>query len=91
MFLDESTKCATIKDKDGNMALHSACECDKPSSKVILRLIQANPKALKKRDKEGNLPLHSVSKFDFPKPKNDIPSNTASPICTLRSTGTGAW
>ena len=60
MFLDESTKCATIKDKDGNMALHSACECDKPSSKVILRLIQANPKALEKRDKEGNLPLHSA-------------------------------
>ena len=60
MFLDESTKCATIKDKDGNMALHSACECDKPSSKVILRLIQANPKALEKRDKEKNLPLHSA-------------------------------
>ena len=60
MFLDESTKCATIEDKDGNMALHSACECDKPSSKVILRLIQANPKALEKRDKEKNLPLHSA-------------------------------
>jgi ankyrin repeat protein len=58
--LDESTKCATIKDKDGNMALHSACECQKPSSKVILRLIQANPKALEKRDKEKNLPLHSA-------------------------------
>ena len=50
MFLDESTKCATIKDKDGNMALHSACECHKPSSKVILILIKANPKALVKRD-----------------------------------------
>ena len=66
MFLDESTKCATIKDKDGNMALHSACECDKPSSKVILRLIQANPEALKKRVKAHSKALT----FFKTKPKN---------------------
>ena len=47
------------KDKDGNLAIHSACENNAPNDKVILKMIDLYPDSLRRKDKDGNTPLHS--------------------------------
>ena len=49
------------KDKDGNLAIHSACENNAPNDKVILKMMELYPGSLKTKDKDGNLAIHSLS------------------------------
>ena len=57
---------AMEKDRDGNLALHSAAESKKLTGKsqtfALDMLIDAYPEACQKKDKDGNLPLHSALK-----------------------------
>ena len=49
------------KDKDGNLAIHSACENNEPNDIVILKMMERYPGSLKTKDKDGNLAIHSLS------------------------------
>ena len=41
------------KDKDGNLAIHSACENNAPNDKVILKMIEFYADGVTQKDKDG--------------------------------------
>ena len=49
------------KDKDGNLAIHSACENNAPNDKVILKMMEFYADGVTQKDKDGNLAIHSLS------------------------------
>jgi len=66
LMLALGPNAAMEKDRDGNLALHSAAESKKLTGKsqtfALDMLIDAYPEACQKKDKDGNLPLHSALK-----------------------------
>ena len=59
-MIDLRPKAAEVRDKQGNLALHSMCESSTPATDVIMKLIDSYPDGLGIKDKDGNLPLHSA-------------------------------
>jgi len=59
-MIDARPKAAKVRDRDGNLPLHSMCESTTPATDVIHKLIDAYPDGLRVVDKDGNLPLHSA-------------------------------
>ena len=60
-MIEHYPDCLKQKDKDGNLAIHSACENNEPNDKVILKMMEVYPGSLKTKDKDGNLAIHSLS------------------------------